>query len=237
MKKFFRKIGRFVLKLVLAFVLISVAVVILYRFVPVPITPLMVIRCVEQFQNDEPLKLRKTWVGKDQLPNHLHLAVVCAEDQNFLNHSGFDFEAIEKAMEHNRKSNRKRGASTISQQTAKNLFLWPDRSWVRKGLEAWFTILIELTWPKERIITVYLNIIELGPGVYGAEAAASEFFGTSADRLTRIQSALLAAVLPNPRKYSAKSPGPYVRGRQAWVLGQMVKWGNRLDYDTDIKKN
>lgn len=166
-----------------------------------------------------------------RISDNLQLAAVCAEDQNFLEHNGFDIEAIRKAMEHNEKSTRKRGASTISQQTAKNLFLWPSRSWVRKGFEVYFTALIELIWSKERILEVYLNIIELGPGVYGAEAAAQEFFNTSAEKLSRQEAALLAAVLPSPLKYSAKNPSPYVRTRQGWVLVQMRMWDYRLDFE------
>lgn len=210
--------------------LLSVLSVVLFRFVPVPVTPLMVIRSIEQFQDDRPVVLKKTWKPLEKISPHLQLAVVCAEDQNFLNHHGFDFEAIEKAMEHNKKSKRKRGASTISQQTAKNLFLWPGRSWLRKGFEVYFTVLIEFIWPKERIMEVYLNIIELGDGIYGAEAAAQTFYRTSAEKLSRPQSALLAAVLPNPRSYSASNPSVYVRGRQAWILGQMAQWGFRLEY-------
>ncbi len=234
-KVYFRKTLRFLGKLILGAFLFSVLLVIVFRFVPVPITPLMIIRCVEQFQADEPMVLKKDWEPMSRISPNLHLAVVCAEDQNFLNHNGFDFEAIEKALKHNEKSTRKRGASTISQQTAKNLFLWPSRSWIRKGFEVYFTALIELLWSKERILEVYLNIIELGPGVYGAEAASQEFFNTTAEKLNRPQAALLASVLPSPRKYSAKNPGPYVRSRQGWVLVQMKMWDYRLDFNPKEK--
>lgn len=218
------------LRIVLVLWLLSVLMVVVFRFVPVPLTPLMVIRSIEQMQNERPVVLKKTWKSLEHISPHLQLAVVCAEDQRFLKHRGFDFEAIEKALEHNKKSKRKRGASTISQQTAKNLFLWPRRSWLRKGLESYFTVLIELLWPKERIMEVYLNIIELGDGVYGAEAASQHHFGMAASQLSKQQAALMAAVLPNPRSCSISHPSPYVRGRQSWVLGQMALWGGRLEY-------
>jgi monofunctional glycosyltransferase len=224
-----RTIGLWILKLAAAFILLSILMVVIFRFVPVPITPLMVIRSFQQWQSDEPVKLRKNWVSIKKISPHLQLAVVCSEDQNFLNHNGFDFKAIEKAMEHNEKSKRKRGASTISQQCAKNLFLWPQRSWVRKGLETYFTVLIELIWPKKRIMEVYLNIIEFGNGVYGAEAASQDFYKRSAAKISREQAALLATVLPNPRKYNAAKPGPYVQKRQQWVLRQM-RQVEKLEY-------
>lgn len=213
-----------------ALFVLSLLLVVLFRFVPVPITPLMVIRCVEQWQDDKPVKLHKDWVAMENISSHLQLAVVCSEDQSFLNHNGFDFKAIEKAIEHNEKSKRKRGASTISQQTAKNLFLWPGRSWFRKGLETYFTILIELMWPKERILEVYLNIIELGDGVYGAQAASQDFFKKDAAKLSKDQAALLSVVLPNPRKYSATKPGPYLQNRKQWVLRQMRQI-EKLDWE------
>lgn len=231
-----RKAGLFLGRIIAGLFLLSIFVVILFRFMPVPVTPLMLIRCAEQVNAGEDLRLKKDWEPFEKISEHLHLAVVCAEDQNFPKHNGFDFEAIQKAMEHNQKSARKRGASTISQQTAKNLFLWPSRSWIRKGLEAYFTVLIELFWSKERILEVYLNIIEFGPGIYGAEAAAQEFFNTPAANLTKAQAALLAAVLPSPLKYSAKSPGPYVRSRQAWILTQMHHWDFRLILNKEEEK-
>ncbi|MBN8703449.1 MAG: monofunctional biosynthetic peptidoglycan transglycosylase [Bacteroidetes bacterium] len=230
MKKFFHKIFKFLLKLFLGFLILSILSVILFRFVPVPFTPLMLIRCVEQITEGKELRLKKDWVSFDKIPNNLQLAVVCSEDQNFLKHNGFDFEAIEKAMKHNEKHKKKRGASTISQQTAKNVFLWPGRSWIRKGLEVYFTFLIELCWNKQRIMEVYLNIIEMGDGVYGAQATAKYFFKKDAHKLSRTESALIAAVLPNPRKFSIKAPSGYVRGRQNFVLEQMSLWGGILRY-------
>lgn len=208
-----------------AFIFLSILLTILLAFIPIMGTPLMVIRAVEGKRVSEEVLWKKDWVGRNQLSDHLKLAVICAEDQNFLEHHGFDLIAIEKALKHNKKSRRKRGASTISQQTAKNVFLWPGRSWLRKGLEVWFTALIEIFWSKQRILTVYLNIAEMGKGIYGAEAAAQHYFRKSAAKLTRAEAALLASVLPSPMRYSASNPGPYVRKRQAWIMRQMQMQG------------
>jgi monofunctional glycosyltransferase len=161
------------------------------------------------------------WVPAAQIPEALRRAVVAAEDQKFWTHWGFDFIAIAEALEHNEKSRRPRGASTITQQTAKNLFLWPSRSWLRKGLEATFTLLLEGLWTKDRILEVYLNIAEFGPGIYGAEAAARRFFGKPAALMTAAECARLAAVLPSPRKWRADRPGPYVQSRVDWILVQI----------------
>jgi len=156
----------------------------------------------------------------------LPLAVVCSEDQNFMNHSGFDMNAIERSVDAlKRGAKRVRGASTISQQTAKNVFLWPGRSWVRKGFEVYFTVLIEFVWSKERIMEVYLNSIEMGNGIYGAEAAAKFYWNTTARNLSRTQAATIAAILPNPLEYSANPPGPYIQSRIGWITGQMNEWG------------
>lgn len=221
-----KKIFRFIWKTVLWFVGLSIFFVLLFRFVPVPITPLMAIRSVEQIFGDEELRLKHDWVSIDEISKNLPLAVVCSEDQNFMNHSGFDLKAIERSVDAaKRGAKRVKGASTISQQTAKNLFLWPGRSWVRKGFEVWFTVLIEFAWPKERIMEVYLNSIEMGKGIYGAEAAANFYWKTSAKNLSRTQAAAIAAILPNPRKYSANPPGPYVQERIGWISGQMSQWG------------
>jgi len=194
-------------------------------------------QCVEQvFDDKRKLKLKKDWVSLEQISPHLQLAVACSEDQNFLEHYGFDFGAIEKAVEHNGKNKRKRGASTISQQTAKNVFLYEGRNWVRKGFEVYFTFLLELFWSKERIMEVYLNVAEFGDGVYGAESASQEFFHISAKKLSRQQAALLAALLPAPRRFSAIRPSPYIRGRQGWILKQMNNWGGELKYPGEIEK-
>lgn len=219
-----KRILQVILKVFLWFLGLSVGSVIVFSFIPVPVTPLMLSRCLEQWMDDKEVKMHKDWEPIEKISTHLPLAVLCSEDQNFLNHHGFDFKAIEKAMEYNEKKKKKkriRGASTISQQTAKNLFLWQGRSWIRKGFEVYFTFLIELFWSKERIMEVYLNVIEMGEGVYGAQAAAKEFFKKDAIKLTKAESALIAAVLPNPRKFSAKNPSAYTRKRQQWILKQM----------------
>ena len=221
-----KMIFRFLWKTALGFFGLSIFSVLIFRFVPVPVTPLMLIRCGEQVFSGQELRLKHDWVPLEKISRDLPLAVVCSEDQNFLNHSGFDIKAIEQSVEAVKRGEKHvRGASTISQQTAKNVFLWPGRSWIRKGFEAYFTVLIEFVWGKERIMEVYLNSIEMGNGIYGAEAAARYFFRTSAKNLSRTQSAALAAVLPNPRKYSANPPGPYVQERIGWITGQMSQWG------------
>lgn len=181
--------------------------------------------------DDQEVVLKHKWVPLEKISPKLQLAVVCSEDQNYLKHFGFDWEAIEKALAHNEKSKKIRGASTISQQTAKNVFLWPGRSYIRKGFEAYFTLLIELMWSKERIMEVYLNSIEMGRGIYGAEAAAMYWFKSTALKLNRDQSAAIAAVLPNPLKYKANPASPYILKRKAWIKQQMSYWGNQLDYD------
>lgn len=227
MKNSFGKlIFRFIWKLALWFFGLSIISVVFFRFVPVPVTPLMVIRNVEQIFSGQEFRLKHDWVSIEEISKNLPLAVVCSEDQNFMNHSGFDMKAIERSVEAAKKGvKRVKGASTISQQTAKNVFLWPGRSWIRKGFEVYFTVLIEFVWSKERIMEVYLNSIEMGNGIYGAEAAANFYWKTSAKNLSRTQSAAIAAVLPNPRKYSANPPGPYVQSRIGWIVGQMNQWG------------
>jgi len=226
MKKAFKRIRSFILKAIIGFFLLSIGLVVLYRFVPVPFTLLMIQRCVEQKMEGKDFKLSKDWVSADKISPKMRKAVVAAEDQLFYDHNGFDTKAIEKAMKYNekqlkRKRTRMRGASTISQQTAKNVFLWGARSWVRKGFEVYFTFLIELIWSKERILEVYLNVIEMGDGIYGVEAAAQEFFNTSAAKLTTSQAAAIAAVLPNPRKWNAGKPSAYIARRQGWIMRQM----------------
>jgi len=181
----------------------------------------MLIRTVQQIAAGESPKMAKTWVSLDKMSAAMPLAVVASEDQQFYSHFGFDLASIKKAFTANKKGKRVKGASTISQQTAKNVFLWPSRSWIRKGFEVYFTFLIEIFWSKERILEVYLNVIEMGNGVYGAEAAAKTFFNTSAMRLSASQAALIAATLPNPIKYNAAKPSGYIRSRQGWILRQM----------------
>jgi monofunctional biosynthetic peptidoglycan transglycosylase len=222
-----KRIFRFLWKSVAWFFGVSIASVMIFRFVPVPITPLMLIRCAEQVFSADDIRLKHDWVSIDKISNYLPLAVVCSEDQNFMNHSGFDMKAIERSVDAaKRGAKRIRGASTISQQTAKNVFLWPGRSWIRKGFEVYFTVLIEFVWSKERIMEVYLNSIEMGNGIYGAEAAANFYWKTTARNLSKTQAAAIAAVLPNPRKYSANPPGPYVQGRIGWIAEQMEHWGS-----------
>jgi monofunctional biosynthetic peptidoglycan transglycosylase len=217
MKRFFR----FILKFLLGLFLFSILMVVIYKWVPVPFTPLMAIRYFENPEED----IRHDWVAMEKISDNLKLAVIASEDQNFPVHSGFDYEAIQKAMEDNKKGKRVRGASTISQQTAKNVFLWPQRSWFRKGLEVYFTFWIELLWSKERILEVYLNSIEMGQGFYGAEAAAQAWFGKSAANLTAYEAAAIAAILPNPRQYRAKPASSYIQGRQSWIVRQMRNLG------------
>ena len=161
------------------------------------------------------------WRDLDQMAPSLPRALVAAEDQTFEVHNGFDFKAIEKARLNNARGRKVRGASTISQQVAKNLFLWSGRSWLRKGIEAWYTVLIEALWPKQRILEMYANIAEFGDGVYGAQAASRSFFGKDASRLTPAESARLAAVLPSPKRYDARNPGPYVQRRSNGIQRQM----------------
>jgi monofunctional biosynthetic peptidoglycan transglycosylase len=197
--------------------------VVALRFVPVFFTPLMFIRCGQQMAEGKTLKLDHHWVSMSKISPSMPVAVMASEDANFLNHHGFDYKAIVNAAERNRKhpEKQKLGASTISQQTAKNIFLWPGRSWTRKGLEAYFTVLIELFWSKERIMEVYLNSIEMGDGIYGVDAVAEANFQTDAKNLSRAQCALIAATLPNPRKFSSKNPSAYMRKRQSKILHEM----------------
>ena len=225
------KILKLLLKILIGFLILSVVSVIFFRWVPVPLTPLMLIRCVEQKADGKSMNLKHDWVSLDKISPKLQLAVVCSEDQNYLKHFGFDWGAIEKAMKANEQGKKLRGASTISQQTAKNVFLWPGRSYIRKGFEVWFTLLIEIFWSKERIMEVYLNSIEMGNGVYGAEAAALHWFKKSAVKLNKDESSAIAAVLPNPLKYIANPPTTYIVKRKNWIKSQMSYWGNKLDYD------
>lgn len=220
--KVFKLIWRLVWKTAMWFFIISIGLTVLYRFVPVPITPLMVIRVFEQtFDSEKEVRLRKDWVSFSEISKNAPQAVYGSEDQKFLEHNGFDIAAMEKAWESNKKGKRIKGASTITQQTVKNVFLWPSRSYIRKGLEAYFTVLVELIWSKERIMEVYLNVIEMGDGIYGIEAASQTFFNKPAAKLNRNQAALIAAVLPNPRRWSPAKPTSYILGRQAWILRQM----------------
>lgn len=210
-----RKIIRWALGLFFASTILAV---IAYRFIPVYVTPLMIIRCLENGN----FTMHHTWVPLDKMSPHAPVAVMGGEDARFLLHHGFDFDAIGDAAKHNIKGKgSKHGASTISQQTAKNVFLWSGRSWVRKGFEVYFTALIEVFWGKHRIMECYLNSIEMGDGIYGLSACAEYNFGKKADELTRSECALIAATLPNPRKLSSKNPSPYVRKRQRSIMANM----------------
>jgi monofunctional biosynthetic peptidoglycan transglycosylase len=227
-----RKMLRLLLKILLWVVVSSAGITLLFRFVPVPFTPLMFIRQWEPRSDGRETPLKHEWISADEMPENLRLAVVCSEDQRFFQHAGFDFDAIQKAYKRNQQAKGKRpvvGASTISQQTAKNVFLWQGRTYVRKGLEAYFTLLIELLWGKDRILLVYLNSIEMGDGIYGAQAAAQAYFHKDARNLTRSESALIAAVLPNPRRWSPANPNAYIRRKQSRILRRMAHWGNRLE--------
>ena len=224
-----RNFFRFILKTIGWFIFLSIATVIIFKWVPVPATPLMVIRSIQQKKEGKDIIWKHDWVPLEDISKNLQLAVICSEDQNFVKHNGFDFKAIEKAMELNKKSRKLRGASTISQQTAKNVFLWPQRSWLRKALETYFTFLIELFWSKERIMEVYLNSIEMGNGIYGAEAASQYWFKKNASKLLPSEAAAIAAILPKPLSYKAKPSTSYIQSRISWIIKQMSYRG-KLKY-------
>lgn len=212
-------------KIALSLFLISVFFVALFRFVNPPITSLMVIKAMEKKKDGSRFGINKDWVRIEEMSPYLIQAVVASEDNRFLDHNGFDIKAIRKAQEDNLKGKRLRGASTISMQTAKNVFLWPQRNFVRKGLEAYFTVLIELIWGKKRIMEVYLNVIETGMGLYGVEMACQQYFGRPASKVDRYQASLIAAILPNPRKWNPARPTSYLRERQQWIMWNMGNVG------------
>ena len=225
-KSFLRRLALGILGILLFCIVASVAAVALLRWVNPPYSAFMAQTQLSAWaKHDRTYVFRHRWVDLNQISPNLPLAVVASEDQKFPEHWGFDVEAIEKAYEMNQHSHRVHGASTISQQVAKNLFLWSGRSYFRKGLEAYFTLLIEACWPKRRILEIYLNIAEFGYGVYGAEAAAQRFFHVPAAKLSRSDSAVLAAVLPNPERLIAAAPSAYVQQRRDWILGQMQALG------------
>ena len=222
-KRFSRFVKRTILWIVVAFFASTILSVIALRWVPVWVTPLMFIRTAQQLQLGQPMTWHHHWVSLDRISPSMPLAVMASEDAHFLEHSGFDYKAIEHAAMRNMKhpEKNKMGASTISQQTAKNVFLWPGRSWLRKGLEVYFTVLIELVWPKERIMEVYLNSIEMGDGIYGVDAVAEWHFQTTAAQLTREQCALIAVTLPNPHRFNSAKPSAYLKKRQKRILHEM----------------
>lgn len=216
-----KRLIRFIFKSAIAFILFSILWVGIYRWIDVSATPLMTIRKLQATKNHE---TKHNWVPLDSISKNLQLAVICSEDQRFLEHHGFDKKGIQKAIKEHKEGKRLRGASTISQQTAKNVFLWPHRSWIRKGLESYFTLLIEHLWSKERILEIYLNSIEMGDGVYGAEAAAQYWFATSAIALSKEEAAAIAAILPNPKRL-ATPPSAYTQKRKEWIINQMRNYG------------
>jgi len=215
----FKKFLRYFLTLSVGFFALSLSMVVIYRFAPVPYTPLMFWKSTLSVFSEDWVGIDKKWVPIEEIASPMKRAVIRAEDAKFYIHNGFDYEAIQAAIKYNKTHKKQKGASTISQQTAKNVFLWPSRSWIRKGMEAYFTVLIEFMWPKERIMEVYLNVIELGPGVYGVEAAAKKYFHKKAKNLNNREASLMAAVLPNPIKFKINKPSAYVLRRQRKIMG------------------
>lgn len=224
-KSLFKRIATIAGKVLLWFFIFSVIWVLAYRFINPPITFLMMQRNWERKGDDKPAKIKKEWVKFEDISDNMKRAAVSAEDQLFLKHMGFDIKAIEKAYKSNEKKGKKtkkiRGGSTISQQTAKNVFLWPGRSYVRKAFEAYFTLLIEVLWSKERILEVYLNVIEMGDGIYGAEAASQKYYGHSCKKMSRSEAALLAACFPNPRRWTPNKPTRYIKHRKYLIMRNM----------------
>lgn len=220
-----KKVWKLLRVLLLLFFGSSIGAVILFRFVPVPVTPLMIIRAVNpqgtDTQKERERHWQHQWVSYDEISPWMPRAVVASEDGRFYEHHGFDFKEIHNAIDEGKAGKRQRGASTISQQTAKNVFLWPGHSWVRKGLEAYFTVLIELFWSKERIMEVYLNSIEMGAGIYGVEAASQHYFGCTAKELSKPRAALIALCLPSPLKRDPAHPSSYMRRRQRTIMRYM----------------
>ncbi|WP_346796086.1 monofunctional biosynthetic peptidoglycan transglycosylase [Halomonas sp. Bachu 37] len=220
-----RVLWRWLWRGALAFALLSVALVLLFRVVPPPGSMVMVERKIQSWIDADPITLQWQWRSWEAMASHAKMAVIAAEDQRFPDHRGFDLVELKRAWQASRDGARLRGASTLSQQTAKNVFLWSGRSWLRKGLEAWFTLLIETLWPKQRILEIYLNVAEWDSGVFGLEAAAQHYFGVSAAALTERQASLLAAILPSPRTRSASRPDAQVERRSQWIRQQMRNLG------------
>ena len=226
---FMSKLTRLLFKVFLWFLGISLFFVVLFKFVPVPFTPLMVIRAIENKMAGKENYFSHDWEPLENISVNLQKAVIASEDGTFLKHNGFDFTAMQKAYKSNERGRRIKGGSTISQQTAKNVFLWQGRSYLRKGLEAYFTVLIETIWGKKRIMEVYLNSIEMGNGVYGAEAAAQHWYRKDVSSLTPQQAAGIAAILPNPRKYSATSSSSYINNRKSKIV-RIMRHVGKLEY-------
>ena len=224
MKRILKRLLKILMWCAIFFFGSTILAVIIYSWVPVRYTPLMLIRSIE-FCDDDSYSTKKKWVAIEDISPYMAQAVIAAEDNNFMKHGGFDWTAIDRAIEHNKTSKRTQGASTISQQVAKNVFLWPNRSYIRKGLEAYFTFLIESFWSKERIMEVYLNVIETSKGIYGVEATAQKFFKKPAAKLTRGEAAMIAITLPNPLNRNLANPSQYMFKRQAQILQLMEKIG------------
>ncbi|WP_370087927.1 monofunctional biosynthetic peptidoglycan transglycosylase [Ekhidna sp.] len=230
MKKIIFHIIRPIAGFILLFNILTLLWVVIYAFIPIPLTKLMVIE-------GQSKKIAYEWRDLEDISERLQLAVMCAEDQYFLLHAGLDFRSIKKAEEVNKRGGNMRGASTITQQVAKNVFLWPDRTWVRKAAELYFSLLIEMVWSKQRIMEVYLNVAEFGDGIFGAEAASQAYFKRPAKGLSVTQAARLAAILPSPKRYSAVSPSPYVQRRVEWIEKQMWYWGYKMTYEKEFVKD
>lgn len=226
LKQTIKKLSKIILKIFLGFILLSIFTVLLLKWLNPLTSSIMIQRKIEAIVLwNERQMIAYEWVSYDDISKQMALAVIAAEDQNFPFHFGLDFEQIEKAIEQSNRGRKLRGASTITQQVAKNLFLWEGRSFIRKGLEAYFAVLIELLWSKERILEVYLNIIEMGDMIFGVGAASQFYYKKHPGKLTRNQAAILAATIPNPIRYSAKRPSGYILRRQSWILGQMNSLG------------
>lgn len=232
MTTFFTKFVRLLKKIILIFIIVSILFVLLFRFVNPPASMLM----VQQKLSDWHGRQLHQWRDFSDISDNIKIAVIAAEDQNFIHHFGFDFDAIERAIVHNENSQHVRGASTISQQVAKNLFLWPSRSFIRKGFELWFTLWIEIFWSKERILEIYLNSVEWGNGIFGIEAAAHYYFNTTAKNLTLEQACLLASILPNPRYLSPTHPNENTRNKATWIQTQITNL-DKNSYLGKLKNN
>ena len=229
-RSFFGKIFHFLLWVVIWFFIISIGLTVIYKWVNPPVTPLMIGRALK-----EDASINKTWKGLEEISPYMVTAALASEDNRFLGHRGFDFGAIQKALDYNKSHSRTHGASTISQQTAKNVFLWQGRSWLRKGMEVYFTFLIERIWGKERIMEVYLNVIEMGNGIYGAEAAAQHYFNCSAKQLSAYQAAAITACYPNPRRWNPAHPTSYIQGRISSIRRLMPKMG-KVAFDKESRR-
>ncbi|WP_294883383.1 monofunctional biosynthetic peptidoglycan transglycosylase [uncultured Gilliamella sp.] len=223
MKITFRETLSIIKKIVIGFMLVSVFLILLMRWVNPFCSMLMVERKIAHWN----ISQQRTWKDWDQISDNIKIAVIAAEDQNFADHWGFDFKAINRALIYNQKNRKIRGASTITQQVAKNIFLWSSRSWIRKGVESWFTVWIEVIWSKQRTLEIYLNSVEWGEGIFGIEAASRHYFNVSANQLTPYQASLLAATLPNPRKWSPANPDDKIQKKAEWIRGQMSNLGGK----------